>query len=250
MAKRRRVSSDGLQLFNMAIMEAPKYSKIKQILSCIFGSEYDDRLDEMVNQCREASTQLYGYTNFKDVNTNKLINNSMYNIIHAVLMKDGTLGNKVDVRRNYQYFMDVAEKACNEEDHNTAILIRASLMHYSIQLLKLKQRKKDKELLTKFDKMYGTFRNCYKEHLAHAMNTMDNHMWIPSLMVLNMHKERHKAYATIGNCRLRYDELEIQARIGMNAMYNYYPGEKMPLYEQPMIGDNTALILLAQHVKK
>ena len=76
MAKRRRVSSDGLQLFNMAIMEPPKYSKIKKMLSCIFGSEYDDRLDEMVNQCREASIQLYGYTNFKDINTNKLINNS------------------------------------------------------------------------------------------------------------------------------------------------------------------------------
>ena len=32
--------------------------------------------------------------------------------------------------------------------------------------------------------------------------------------------------------------MEIKARIGMNAMYNYYPGEKMPLYEQPMVGDN------------
>ena len=58
-------------------------------------------------------------------------------------MNNGTLGSKFDVRRNYQYFMDVAEKACNEED-TFAILIRASLMHYSIQLLKLKQRKKIK----------------------------------------------------------------------------------------------------------
>ena len=233
MTKRRRVSSDGLQLFNMAIMEPPKYSKVKQMLSCIFGSEYDDRLDEMVNQCREASMQLYGYTNFKDINTNKLINNSMYNIIHAVLMKDGTLGSKFDVRRNYQYFMDVAQRASDENDHNTAILIRASLMHYCIQLLKLKPRKKDVELMEKFDKMYGNFRNCYKEHLAHSMNTMDDQFWIPSLMVLNMHKERHKAYATMGNCRLRYDELEIKARIGMSAMHNYYPGKRCHCMSSP-----------------
>lgn len=250
MTKRRRVSSDGLQLFNMAIMEPPKYSKVKNMLSCIFGSEYDDRLDEMVNQCREASMQLYGYTNFKDINTNKLINNSMYNIIHAILMNDGQLGNKFEVRRNYQYFMDVAHRASDENDHNTAIVIRAALTHYAVQVLKIKQRKKDTELMKKFDDLYGTFRNCYKQHLAHAMNTMDDQFWIPSLMVLNMHKERHKAYATLGNCRLQYDELAIKARIGMSAMHNYYPGEKMPLYEQPMVGDNTALILLAQHIKK
>ena len=250
MTKRRRVSSDGLQLFNMAIMAAPKYSKIKQMLSCIFGSEYDDRLDEMVSQCREASVQLYAYTNYKDINTNALINNSMFNIIHAVLLKDGQLGKKFDVRRNYQYFMDVAHRASEENDHNTAILIRASLMHFSLLQLKMKLRKKDKELFDNFDKKYGTFRNCYKQHLAKAMNTMDNHHWIPSLMVLNMHKERHKAYASLGNCRLQYKELDITARIGMNAMHNYYPGEQMPLYGQPLVGNNTDLILLAQHIKK
>ena len=51
------------------------------MLSCIFHSEYDDRLEEMVSQCREASYQLYSYTQFKDINTNKLIDNSIFNII-------------------------------------------------------------------------------------------------------------------------------------------------------------------------
>ena len=40
-----------------------------------------DVLEEMVKQCRVATQQLLAYTHHKDININKLINNSMYNLI-------------------------------------------------------------------------------------------------------------------------------------------------------------------------
>lgn len=246
---RRRVSSDGLKLFNMAIMSAPPTNRVKQMLSCLFHTEYDDRLEEMVQQCRAASQQLYSYTQYKDMNISKLIDNSIFNIIHAVLMKDEKLASLFQIRQNYCYFMDVAEKAAQDNDHNTAIIIRCALAHHAICQLKLKARKKDLELTESMDAMYGTFRNCYREHLLESMNNNDFQFYIPSLMVMIMHRQRHRAFATIGRCNLQYEPMDIEARIGMCAMHHPYPGEKMPLYHQPPVGSSTDLILLAQYAK-
>jgi hypothetical protein len=57
---RRRLSSDGFRLFNMAHMPEP--SKIRELLSCLFRTEYDDRLEEMTGSCEIASKQLYAYS--------------------------------------------------------------------------------------------------------------------------------------------------------------------------------------------
>lgn len=249
MSRKRRCSSDGLKLFNMAIMAPPPKNKIKQMLSCLFHSEYDDRLEEMVNQCREASYQLYSYTQYKDINTNKLIDNSIFNVIHAILLKDEKLASLFQIRRNYNYFLDVADHASKTKDHNTAIMIRCALQHHSIVQLNLKGRKKNKQVMETFENIYGTFRNCYKNHLLHCMNHADYQFYIPSLMVLNMHYDRHRAFSTLGRCKLRYEPYEIKSQIGMFAMQFPHPGEKMPLYEQPQVGSSTDLILLAQHAK-
>jgi len=230
-------------------MEPPKYSKVKEMLSCLFRSEYDDRLDEMVKQCRTASEQLYAYTHFKDINTNKLIDNSIFNVVNSILMDDAMLGSKFKIRRNYQYFLDVARRACDEDDHNTAIMIRAALLHHAICQLKLKPRKRDKEIFDRFEQEYGTFRDCYKNHLMSAMGNTDYQGYLPSLMVLNMHEARHRAFSTIGRCKIQYEPGHIKSTIGMHAMHFYYPGETMPLYEKPPVASSTDLILLAQAAK-
>ena len=249
MPRQRRCSSDGFRLFNMAIMTAPTPNKIKRLLHCFFHTEYDDRLEEMVDQCREASYQLYSYTQFKDIDIPKLIDNSIFNMINAILMKDEKLGTLFQIRRNYQYFLDVAKKAAETNDHNTAIMIRAALMHHAICQLKIKPRKKDKEIFEKFERMYGTFRNCYQEHLLRTMNSTDFQFYVPSLMVMHMHHKRHRAFSTIGRCKLRYDPADIEGRIGIFAMQFPHPGDKMPIYHQPPVGSSTDLILLAQHAK-
>jgi hypothetical protein len=249
MSKRKRVSSDGMKLFNMAIMTAPSKSKIRQMLSCLFTTPYDDRLEEMCQQCRSASEQLYSYTHYKDIDVNKLIDNSIFNVVHAMLMKNEELGTRRDIRQNYMYFMDVAKLASRSNDHNTAILIRAALMHHSIKQLGLKPRKSDQWFFKDFEEQYGSFRDCYKQHLLTAMNNEEYETWIPSLMVLNMHRNRHRAFSTIGRCKVQYYPNDIQSRIGMFNLHHYYPGEKMPLYEQPATNSSTDLILMAQYAK-
>ena len=164
-------------------------------------------------------------------------------------MDDSQLASKFKIRRNYHYFLDVARRSHEEDDHNTAIMIRAALMHHAINQLKLKPRKRDKEIFDMFENEYGTFRDCYKNHLLVAMKNNEYDRYLPSLMVLNMHRERHRAFSTIGRCNLRYEPDHIQSTIGMFAMNHHYAGEKMPLYEQPPTTSSTDLILLAQSAK-
>lgn len=250
MNKRRRVSSDGLRLFNMSLTHPPSPSKVKQLLHCFFHTEYDDRLDEMVKQCRVATQQLLAYTHHKDINVNQLINNSMFNLIHAMLMDEGKLLSKHRVQQNYRYYFDVAEKCEASGDHHSAIVVVACVMHHAIGQFRFKHRNKDTDMLHKFEDRYGTFRNCYKHHLKEAMFQSDYENYLPCIMVLNMHYERHKAYSTIGKCKLRYEPNEIKAKLGMHAIQHHYPGEKMALFEEPEVKNNTELILLAQGIKK
>ena len=250
MVRERRLSSDGLKLFNMAYTQPPKKTKIKKLLHCFFYTEYDDRLDEMLQQCRVASQQLLSYTHHKDLNVNKLINNSIFNLIHAMLIEDGTLLSKFRVRQNYRYYFDLVEKLMESNDHHNAIIILCALKHHSIAQLRFKKRKKDVELLQLCEDKYGTFKNCYKNHLKEAMENTDYENYLPCLMVLNMHFERHRAFATIGNCRLKYDPQHIKAQIGLHAMHHNYPGEIMSLFNQPECNSNSELILLAQSIKK
>ena len=124
----------------------------------------------------------------------------------------------------------------------------AAVIHASNELFK--KRKKDVEMLKTFEEKYGTFRNCYKNHLKEAMSSNDYENYLPCLMVLNMHYTRHKAMSTIGRCKLAYEPGHIKSQIGMHAMHHYYPGEKLSLFEEPEITSNTDLILLAQSAKK
>lgn len=250
MVRERRVSSDGLKLFNMAMMHPPRKSLIKKILFCLFHTEYDDRLEEMVSQCRVAAQQLLSYTHYKDIDIGALINNSIFNLVHSTLMEDGTLLKQKQILRNYRYFFDVMDECSKANDHHSSIVILSAMMHHALGQFRFKKRKKDVNMLKEFEHRYGTFKNCYKQHLKDAMTQNDYETYLPCLMVLRMHRDRHQAFSTLGRCKVRYEPGEIDAKVGMHAMHHYYPGEKMALFETPEITSNTDLILLAQGAKK
>lgn len=247
---RRRLSSDGFRLFNMAHMPEP--SKIRELLSCLFRTEYDDRLEEMTGSCEIASKQLYAYSGdpIKKNMINKFINNSIFNVIYAILSKDHHMANAFQMRQNYRYFMDVLELAHRNGDHNTAVMLRAALEHHALKQMKFKMRKKDTSLLKTLDEEYGTWRDCYKMHLRTVMTTNDYDI-LPSMMVLQMHLARHRAYSTIGSCKLKYEPMFIQGKIGMYALQhtqeNY--NDLLPLYEEPPVNKSADLILLAQQAR-
>eukprot|EP00944_MAST-04C_sp_MAST-4C-sp1_P014317 g14317.t1 len=140
---RRRLSSDGFKLFNMAYSQPPTKEGIRRFLSCLFRTEYDDRLEEMTDSCHRASKQLYAYSTdpIKKDYINKFIDNSIFNVIYAILCKDGQFATNFQIQQNYRYFMDVISEARKKGDHNTAIMLRAALDHHALKQKKIKMRR-------------------------------------------------------------------------------------------------------------
>ena len=113
---RRRLSSDGYKLFKMAY--SPEPSRVRELFACFMRSEYDDKLDLMTEKCEKASRQLFAYNTdpIKKDRINKFIDNSIFNIVYAILCKDGELTNKFNIKRNYRYFSDVMINAFNNAE--------------------------------------------------------------------------------------------------------------------------------------
>lgn len=247
---RRRLSSDGLKLFNMAIRPPP--SRIQELLYCIFHSPYDDQLEEMTKGCEKASRQLYAFHTdpIKKDMIRKYVDNSVFNIVYAVLCKDGEFTTKFHIKRNYRYFIDVMKNAFMNGDHNTAILLRQALNHHALKQLKLPLRKRDKILFEEMEMQYGSWRDSFMRHFKKTMNSTDFEI-IPSMLVMQMHMQRFKQYSTIGRCKAEYAPGFIEGKIGMYGTHNILSvyDDAIPLYEEPPITSSSELILIAQSAK-
>jgi group I intron endonuclease len=66
-----------------------------------------------------------------------------------------------------------------------------------------------------------------------------------------MHVARHRAYSTIGNCRLKYEPSFIEGQIGLYAIQHITEvyNDALPLYEEPPVKNSSDLILIAQQAK-
>lgn len=217
----RTISEEGLKLFNLSMDDLDhrknllKKDKglIRSMLIDLFTTEYDVNLIDTVDKLRKSSCYLYSNLDYKKPKEiSVLVNNAITNIIIAILTYDGKVATRHQAKVNYYNYLDIAEKACKNGDHHTAITIRAALNTISITRLNIKLRKKDKKLFNLFDNKYGTFKDCCKKHLYEVMNInnfydeskdTDKISVIPSLMILIIHlnkaAEYSKSFKSLGN---------------------------------------------------
>lgn len=234
---RRRVSSDGLQLFNIAF--PPSKSKIKQLLTCIFRTEYDDKLDDMVDSCRLASQQIFGYYTdpLKRRKIDQYSHNAVLNLVHAIICNDGKYATAFEMKRNYYYFLDVMEFAFRNDDHNTVLLIYEALEHPALKQMQFKLRRKHMNLIDRMKDEYGTKQDRYVKHLRDALCNTDYGM-LPSMTVMR----KHMQYNT--------KKEKIHSKIGLygihNVMENY---GALPLYDKPLVDSSSDLIMIASRAR-
>ena len=82
----------------------------------------------------------------------------------------------------------MADKASETNDHNTAIMIRAALLHHAICQLKLKPRKTKKYLIS-LKKCMVRFEIVINS-ICCDDERFDFQFYVPSLMVMHMHHKR------------------------------------------------------------
>jgi hypothetical protein len=195
--RRRRVSSEGQLLLKLAytneeiLTKKPSRSKIKTMLCGLFHTDYDNKLENGTTQLYSSGRKLFTFVKHDLEEIPELMNNSITNIILLILTNENRIATKFEARRNYLFYMDLAERAFNIKDHNTCIMIISAVNNAAIERLKFKQRKKDKQLLINFKERYGEFKsNCMKHIKDFTNGQFDKSVEIPSLMMFLINIKR------------------------------------------------------------
>jgi hypothetical protein len=212
MKRTRTISEEGLKLFNLSLDDLEhrktqlKKNKnfLQSILFDIFTTEYDINLLDTVKKLKNNCYKLYSNIDYKNTKlTSTYINNAITNIVLSILTYNGEIANYQQSKNNYYYFLDIAKKAFNEKDDHTCIVIYSAVSTLCLNRLKIKLRKKDRQLFKQFGEKYGTFKNSFRTHLNKIMESKnqfncdntDIHI-LPSIMILLIHLKKAKEYSS------------------------------------------------------
>tara|TARA_B110000977_G_C11082722_1_gene493454 strand:+ start:605 stop:1423 length:819 start_codon:yes stop_codon:yes gene_type:complete len=202
----RSLSKQGCQLFNISLENKQHNQRVtgclKSLIYNLFNSDFDDKLNKSLVEFRHSTCKLLSFLN--DDNKNKIpnfFNNAVTNLVYLILVNNGKLNSLNQVRNNVNFYYYLAEAACKNGDHNTALLIRTAINNIAIKRLKLKFSKKHKKIRVLFLEKYGTFMSCNSNHLREILNNKNDN-FLPSLAILLMHynksKEYYKCYTRLG----------------------------------------------------
>lgn len=226
MSRKRTLSNQGCQLFNIALINHQPNHCLKNIFYTLFSSDFDDRLEESIIKFRNSSYKLYSYLNEKDKHLIPIyFDNALVNLIYLILTNDNNVNNIKQIRKNLNFYYTLADKSSKTNDHNTAILIKAAIDNTVVKRLNIKLTKKQIKIKKEFDKKYGTFMNCNSAHLESILNNSDNN-FIPSIAILLMHynktKEYYKCYNKLGKLPEKLKDKNKQLKKIVKEYYEQY----------------------------
>ena len=142
--KRRRsrvLSEDGKKLLCVAY-EPPVFVKTKchrlsTLFHDLFSTQYDTRLEETVHLFRNGSEALMSKLDSTDLP--QCTDNAILNMLTMILRDDRKSREfrRQDVKNNIRWYLNVAHRARETKDHNTAVLLRSVLCHHAISRLQI-----------------------------------------------------------------------------------------------------------------
>lgn len=231
--RKRKLSDDGLTLFNIALHKHPEaqciesgikcYGKIKQLLMKMWTTDYDIELDTAKKHMRNSSKSMYRYLKNDGDMIPSFIDNAIINIIMLILIKDSKLCTYSQIKMNYGFYCNLALKAQMEKDHHTALLISCALQHYCFDILKIKPKYHDK--LHKLVETYGSPLTCYSKHMKEFL-IVNDFEYLPSVIIMQMQlkkaQEQSKGLKFVKRNSKTSDMLQKSLNEKMNDYYNYY----------------------------
>ena len=202
-----------------------KYIKLKNKINLrkiyidFITTEFDKKLENNIKYMKNSSIKLLSLLNDNSKKDNIIhyTDNAVTNLLFLILSDSKNIyTTKRMVKYNIHFYLKLAEKASNNGDHQTAILILIVLDNYSITRLELEYNKCDKKIIEKLKTKYGNFDNCYENHMKDIIDNYDlnnidiNNNYLPSSLLLYIY-----GYC-IGNTN------EIYRRLGKFPRYNKY----------------------------
>lgn len=264
-ARRGRVlSKEGRDLLRAAYagFEPPpeKGREGRRLFCGLFTTKYDVDLDECVRLFRDGSKALLASTVRDGKLSPEWMDNAITNVIRLVLEEKGKPLPPTKVKGNLRWYLNVALKAKETKDHNTAILLRSALAHSCLDRLGLMSKNMKRSMAT-FDEAYGTFQTCQAEHVREILRKdptcySPRRGEIPSAMVVDMHlnrnKEHAKAFRQIGKMPQGIEDASsrLKERLALILRRFDRAGEMIPLYTEASGLTMPALFKLSSAVEQ
>tara|TARA_B110000444_G_scaffold198774_1_gene189980 strand:+ start:351 stop:1175 length:825 start_codon:yes stop_codon:yes gene_type:complete len=238
--KIRTLSLEGQDLFNIGMNSQPltkQLNCLRSLISNLFTTDFDIKLEKSIKTFRKSSCSLYSYlTDREKSKIPDFFNNAVANLVYLILVTDDKPNKLVKVRHNISFYLSLANKAFENGDHNSVILLKAALENIAIKRLKLKKHKKEKILFDKFENAYGTFMSCNSKHLEEMLTKKKKvKEYLPSIVIMLMHlnktKEYAKCYTSIGKFPKELQNKHNKIQEVASTYYNSYKDFKDRMQE-------------------
>ena len=196
MPRKRALSQTGLELFSQAYMIQKDINNpgcLRSIIHSLFTTDYDKKLeDTALNMKASTSKVLSLLYNIDEIP--KMHNKGIANLVALVLSNGEKNLTSQQVKYNLGFYLNLAKKAMENNDHQPALLIKSAIANHNITRLKLKLNKSKQKILDLLNEKYGNFNNMHSNHLKDMIKNKRNPMYLPSAMVLHMHMCRNVEY--------------------------------------------------------
>ena len=199
MPRKRALSDTGLALFAQAYFlendaNKPKpHGCLKSLVHKLFTTDYDIKLEDTTKNMRSSTSKvlslLYSIKKIPEIH-----NNAISNLVALILSNGEKALTKSQVKYNIGFYLNLAKKAMQTNDHQTALIIKAALSNFNITRLKIKPNKGMKKTLILLEETYGDFKSMHSKHVCDMIKYKNNCDYLPSTMVLHMHLSKNRAY--------------------------------------------------------
>ena len=214
----RPLSREGLKLFNLALANR---KGLRGLVHYLFGSEYDDRLEEVLGQFRKSTIALIKKRQNGEA-IDPYLERGALNAVQLILKA----ASKHKVRQNLRFYTDVMRQANARGDHQTALLYWYALTHPYVLRLEMKPPKRFHEAFASLRKQYGTDKTGHREHLEALRRTGYAGDFLPSMDALRAF-ERHPNVPI----EVRNDVEATMDLFGM--MLHLFRADVVPVYTEP-----------------
>lgn len=247
MPRNRALSDTGLQLFSQAYQfEGPinKPGCLKTLIHSLFTTDYDKKLEKTALNMKASTSKvlsmLYNIDTIPDIH-----NKGIANIVALILSNGEKSLTTNQVKYNLGFYLNLAKMAMEDNDHQTALLIKSAIANHNISRLKIKLNNSKKKILDTLNEKYGTFNNMHSTHLKDMIKNRNNPYFLPSAMVLHMHMRRNNEYSNAFKAFANVDtsKLKKQKKRLYEVQEYHYNNHKTTEFELCPIYDTSPLDL-------
>jgi len=171
-------------------------STLQNLLNKAFTSKYDNELKELKDNFKSSTCKLYSMINNMDLVIDKC-RTAIDNLVLIILTNDNKKINIQKVKYNIGFYLNLAKKLMDCNDHHSSIIIKCAIDNSNIKRLKIKYNKKMTQNYQQLEEKYGSFKDMHSSHLNDILKYGFIINWFPSILIINNYTDNEVLYKNV-----------------------------------------------------